>query len=145
MLRSSFVPRVFLAPQTVERQPLGSGFPVLPSRRSARRATSNGLVVRPLSPGESVVCLLDGRFHRRYSYPIARDGDTLDAPVQSAPRRRHGVHAGQAGCRTPPDRGVRSSRSSGRERSCPKGDSDHYSPSANDISTTSNIIAQLFH
>src|SRR5271157_6027152 len=46
MLRSSFVPRVFLAPQTVERQPLGSGFPVPPSRRSARRATSDGLVVR---------------------------------------------------------------------------------------------------
>lgn len=45
MLRPSFVPRVFLAPRTVEQPPHGSGFPVLPSRRSARRATSDGLIV----------------------------------------------------------------------------------------------------
>ena len=42
MLRSSFVPRFFLAPRTVEQPPLGAGFPVLPSRRSARRAPSDG-------------------------------------------------------------------------------------------------------
>ena len=46
MLRSSFVPRFFLAPRTVEQQPHGSGFPGLPSRRSARRATSDGFDVR---------------------------------------------------------------------------------------------------
>jgi hypothetical protein len=38
--------KIFLAPRTVEQQPHGSGFPGLPSRRSARRATSDGFVQR---------------------------------------------------------------------------------------------------
>ncbi len=46
MLGSSFVPRFFLALRTVEQPPLGTGFPVLPSRRSARRATSDGFFQR---------------------------------------------------------------------------------------------------
>lgn len=42
MLRSSFVPGVFLAPRTVEQQPHGSPFPGLPSCQSARQATCDG-------------------------------------------------------------------------------------------------------
>ena len=124
MLRSCFVPRFFLAPRTVEQLPLGTGFPVLPSRRSLWRATSADLLVRKPAPEAQASRSADGRFHRPYSYPVARDGDTLDAPVRSAQRHRHGGHADQAGSRTPPDPGVRSSHSSGSEMSCPKDDHD---------------------
>ena len=80
--------KIFLAPRTVEQQPHGSGFPGLPSH-------FRWLCPAPLSPGESVVCQSDGRFHRRCSYPVARDGDSLGALIRSALRHRHGLHADQ--------------------------------------------------
>ena len=80
--------KIFLAPCTVEQQPHGSGFPVLPSH-------FRWLGPAPLSPGEPVVCQSDGRFHRCYSYPVARNGDTLGALIRSALRHRHGLHADQ--------------------------------------------------
>ena len=93
MLRSNFVPRSFLALRTVEQQPHGSGFPVLPTRRSLWRATSAVLLVRMPAPEAQASRVADGRFQRLYSYPVARDGDTLNALVRSAQRNRHGVHA----------------------------------------------------
>ena len=58
----SFVPRFFLAPRALEQPPLGSGFPVLPYRRSLWRATSAVLGVRRPAPEAQAFRFADGRF-----------------------------------------------------------------------------------